>query len=180
MPVRTGRRAVANTPGKTKFERFARRWYIRKKPSILYGCKIVTLSVITVFIFLQYWSQIKTVKVTPPLQCTPRAGDFGDSSDLLYGQYIPLGPPNAPFPVLTAAPDVSIDCLEEWIVTGQTSCKSSELDSHLDLVWTWVNGSDPRWKEELARVSKEEGVFSPGFHFRQVGLFDLANLQGAE
>lgn len=168
MPARTGRRAVVNTPGKTKFERSARRWYTRKKPSILYGCRVVTLSVITVMIFLQYWTQDKPQKVTPSLHCIPRTGDFQDSSEPLYRSYIPLDPPKPPFPVLVSAPDVSIDCLEEWIATGRTSCGASELDTSLDLIWTWVNGSDARWKEELSRVSKEEGIFSPGFHFRQV------------
>jgi len=175
MPARTGRRAIVNTPGKTKLERSARRWYIRKKPSILYGCKVLTLSVITVVIFLQYWTQDKPQKVTPSLHCIPRTGDFQDSSDPLYRSYIPLDPPKSPFPVLVSAPDVSIDCLEEWIATGRTSCGAPELDISLDLIWTWVNGSDAKWKEELSRVSKEEGIFSPGFHFRQVGQLDAAN-----
>jgi len=169
MPQRTSSRSNAGTPGKSRFERSARRWYIRRKQSILFGCRIVFLVIGTAFLLsrlLTTHDTTETTKASP--SCTPRPGDFADSADPLYRSYIPLDPPSPPFPVLTPASQVSIECLEEWIVTGRTSCKPMDLASRLDAVWSWVNGSDSRWKQELSRASNEEGIFSPGFHYRHV------------
>jgi hypothetical protein len=168
MPARTSRRPVVNTPGKSRVERSARRWYLRQRGKIVYGCRIVLLSVATVFIVTRILtSDTKdTINSTPTRHCIPRVGDFQDSSDPLYRPYVPLEPPSAPFPVLAAAPEVPVSCLEDWILTGRTECEASELESRLDVVWTWVNGSDLKWKQEMAKAMEEEGVFSPGFHFR--------------
>jgi hypothetical protein len=173
MPQRTSSRSHAATPGKSHFERSARRWYIRRKQSILFGCRIVLLGIGTAFILSRLWTTHDTTPTTPTthtteasLNCVSRPGDFEDSTDPLYRSYIPLDPPTPPFPILLPASEVPIECLEEWIVKGQTSCKPTDLASRLDAVWSWVNGSDPRWKQELARASKEEGIFSPGFHYR--------------
>jgi hypothetical protein len=173
MPQRTSSRLNVGTPGKSRFERPARRWYIRRKQSILFGCRIVLLGIGTAFVLSRLWTTRNTTQTTKaPLHCTPRPGDFEDSSDPLYRSYIPLGPPTPPFPVLTSASEVPTECLEEWIVKGHTSCQPSDLASRLDAVWSWVNGSDPRWKQELSIASKEEGIFSPGFHYRQVTLYE--------
>jgi hypothetical protein len=169
MPQRTSNRSQTGTPGKTRFERATRRWYIRRKQSILFGCRIVILSIITAFLLSRLWTTRDTTSTTiSDIRCTPRPRDFEDSSDPLYRTYIPLDPPSIPFPVLAPAPKVPIACLEEWIVNGRTDCKSADLTSRLDAVWSWVNGSDPRWKQEMTRAMSEEGIFSPGFHFRQV------------
>jgi hypothetical protein len=173
MPQRTSSRLNVGTPGKSRFERPARRWYIRRKQSILFGCRIVLLGIGTAFVLSRLWTTRNTTQTTKaPLHCTPRPGDFEGSSDPLYRSYIPLGPPTPPFPVLTPASEVPTECLEEWIVKGHTSCQPSDLASRLDAVWSWVNGSDPRWKQELSIASKEEGIFSPGFHYRQVTLYE--------
>ena len=173
MPQRTSSRLNAGTPGKSRFERSARRWYIRRKQSILFGCRIVLLAIGTTFLLSRLWTTRDTAVTTKaPSHCIPRPGDFKDSADPLYRSYIPLDPPTPPFPVLTPAAEVPIECLEEWIVKGRTSCKPTDLASRLDAVWSWVNGSDPRWKQELSRASKEEGIFSPGFHYRQVTLYE--------
>ena len=169
MPRRTSSRSNVGAPGKTRFERSARRWYIRRKQTILFGCKIVFLSVLTGFLISRSWTKKYTKgTIRPQSHCTPRLNDFEDSTDPLYRSYIPLGPPSSPFPVLAPDSEVPLDCLEEWIVSGRTACNSADLGSRLDVVWSWVNGSDPRWKQEMLQASREEGIFSPGFHFRQV------------
>lgn len=169
MPRRTANRSIPGTPGKTRFERSVRRWYRRRKQSILNGCRIVLLIIGTTFLISRLRTKQDTTNKAKPLtRCASRPGDFQDSSDPLYRIYIPLDPPSPPFPVLGPDSQIPIDCLEEWIVTGRTGCEPKHLESCLDAVWSWVNGSDPRWKQELSRASSEEGIFSPGFHFRQV------------
>lgn len=179
MPQRTTNRSHVGTPGKSSFERSARRWYVRRKQSILFGCRIVLLSFGTAFLLSRLWTTKYTTEPTGPTsRCTPRPEDFKDSIGPLYRTYTLHDPSPPPFPVLEPALDVQIDCLEEWLVTGRTDCKGDDLKSRMDVVWTWVNGSDPKWKEELSRASREEGIFSPGFHYRQV--IERARAEGRE
>jgi hypothetical protein len=102
--------------------------------------------------------------------CIPRSGDGIDSLDPLYRPHIPLEPPSPPFPVLSPTSRAEGRCLEIWLTAGETECGSQEWkhSDRLDAVWTWVNGSDSRWDQAMIEAAKEEGIYSPGFHYRQV------------
>lgn len=38
----------------------------------------------------------------------------------------------------------------------------------MDVIWLWVNGSDPRWEREMIAARREAGIYSPIHHFRCV------------
>ncbi|KAJ7067822.1 hypothetical protein C8F01DRAFT_1115840 [Mycena amicta] len=77
------------------------------------------------------------------------------------------------------APTVAeqLPCLEQWIAYGKP-CSAREIPVQLDVLWTWVNGSEPilsatRDKEvAIAMEAKKQPGFQPGFlgsrktHFR--------------
>lgn len=100
--------------------------------------------------------------------CLSRIGQgiVGDNRHLR--PVVTLDRPSAPFPRLVTGPSLPLPCLDDWLSQGRTNCRGSVAGSDLkvDVVWTWVNGSEPRWKEIMKRASDEEGIFSPGFHFR--------------
>jgi hypothetical protein len=100
--------------------------------------------------------------------CITRVGQGIAGLDDHLRPHVTLDRPSSPFPRLLATPSLPLHCLDEWIAQGKHSCKgrSAGSDLKLDIVWTWVNGSDVRWKDAMRRASQEEGVFSPGFHFR--------------
>lgn len=79
-----------------------------------------------------------------------------------------VGGPPPPFPLLGASPSLPLSCLDDWLSTGTSTCTGAPSGERLklDVVWTWVNGSDERWRNIMRKSSQEEGVFSPGFHYR--------------
>ena len=100
--------------------------------------------------------------------CVPRVGQNIAGHDRYLRPHLTVGRPPSPFPRLEAAPSLPLACLDKWIGHGSVGCRGSSAGSDLkmDVVWTWVNGSDPRWKEAMRAASQEEGIFSPGFHYR--------------
>lgn len=101
-------------------------------------------------------------------QCVSRLGEGTDSIDPCSRHHIPAKPPTPPFPRLANANPLTDDCLESWLARGVVQCSSvaQVSDVKLDVVWTWVNGSDTRWKEKMASLAALEGIYSPAFHFR--------------
>jgi len=98
-----------------------------------------------------------------------RAGDDSlDSVDPRYRPLKPLGPPDSPFPRLRPTRILPPRCLEQWFADGETSCGAAEMgeEEKLDATWLWVNGSDPRWREDMVRARKEARVYSAEHHFR--------------
>ncbi|KAL7417606.1 hypothetical protein BDY24DRAFT_375433 [Mrakia frigida] len=59
------------------------------------------------------------------------------------------------------------ECLERWIGRGE-SCLRESLEGKVvvDIVWTWVNGTDPQWLEQFKRYAEEANVDVPFKHFR--------------
>lgn len=100
--------------------------------------------------------------------CVTRTGEGIVGGNRYLRPVVTLDRPSGPFPQLEAGPSLPLPCLDEWLSHGTTKCQGSAAgsDLKLDVVWTWVNGSDPRWKDAMKRASEEEGIFSPGFHFR--------------
>lgn len=106
--------------------------------------------------------------IVQPATCVPRIGQGIAGDDRHLRPVVTLDRPSAPFPQLLAGPSLPLPCLDDWLSQGKTDCKGSDAgaDLKVDVVWTWVNGSDPKWKDAKKRASEEEGIFSPGFHFR--------------
>lgn len=101
----------------------------------------------------------------PPL----RPGDAYNSPNRLYRPFRPLASPQAPFPRLRPTRFLPPKCLESWFANGEILCGRQQLgpEEMLDVTWLWVNGSDPRWQEEMVRVRKEKQIYSPDHHFRE-------------
>lgn len=185
-PIRASRRSVTSH---SNLERTARRWYTRRRRSIVQACWTVLLVLLSVavcfFVFRKHLvhesQELPDSARTTSGACSARLGDSIDSIDPLYRPILPVGRPAAPFPVLRDALDTSAECLEDWLYSGEAKCGSKDWKhaAGLDLVWTWVNGSDPRWKDEMQRAAREEGIFSPGFHYRQVRLRLSAHGEGS-
>jgi hypothetical protein len=176
-PTRAPKRSVTS---RTSFERTARRWYITRKPSILRACRIILLVLLSVAIcFLLFRKHLihglhdlhdaSSAPQTAP-RCRSRLDDFIDSPDPLYRPFVPVDQPSYPFPILQDSSKTDSRCLEGWLLSGESACRPEEWkhEANLDVVWTWVNGSDPRWKEAMSKAARDEGIFSPGFHYRQV------------
>jgi hypothetical protein len=178
-------RAPARRTNQPSFERTARRWYLRRKQSILYGCRIAITAAFTIALCLYLLRGRRTITRNNRHgdnsfglegdkdlvdTCIPRSGDGIDSLDPLYRPHIPLEPPSPPFPVLSPTSRAEGKCLETWLAAGETECgpQGWKHTDRLDAVWTWVNGSDSRWDQAMAEAAKEEGIYSPGFHYRQV------------
>ena len=101
-----------------------------------------------------------------------RLGDDSvDSVDARYRPFRPLEPPEAPFPRLRPTRFLPSRCLEQWYSEGETTCGAAELgaEERLDATWLWVNGSDPRWRDSMVAARRQDKVYSPEHHFRQVG-----------
>lgn len=105
--------------------------------------------------------------------CVPRAGEGIVGLNRHLRPHVTIDRPSSPYPQLAAGPSLPLQCLEDWLSQGVASCygPSAGANMKLDVVWTWVNGSDSRWKEVKSLASQEEGIFSPGFHFRCVCRF---------
>ena len=115
------------------------------------------------------WSGPKDGSVAPSTQaCVPRFGQGIAGNNRFLRPHLPLDRPHSPFPRLEDAPSLPLRCLDEWLGHGSLSCDGTSAGSELkmDVVWTWVNGSDPKWREVKRLASQEEAIFSPGFHFR--------------
>ena len=98
-----------------------------------------------------------------------RAGDdWLDSIDPRYRPFLPLSPPDSPFPRLRPTRFLAPRCLEQWFSDGETLCGKAELgeEEKLDATWLWVNGTDERWRKSMLHWREREGVFSPEHHFR--------------
>ena len=54
-------------------------------------------------------------------------------------------------------------------MSGETDCTREELgeETKLDATWFWVNGTDPRWERTLEYWKAEDGVKTPGKHYRE-------------
>lgn len=112
-----------------------------------------------------------------------RQGDDSvDSLDPRYRPFRPLDPPEAPFPRLRPTRFLPPPCLEQWFVEGETTCGAAELgdEERLDATWLWVNGSDPRWRESMIAARKQDNVYSPEHHFRQVVLRQAMLILGSK
>ena len=103
----------------------------------------------------------------PPIRL---GDDTLDSLDPLYRPFKPLPPPESPFPRLRPTRFLPPRCLEQWFANGETNCGQKELgeEEKLDVIWLWVNGSDPRWEREMIAARREAGIYSPIHHFRCV------------
>jgi 3-O-alpha-D-mannopyranosyl-alpha-D-mannopyranose xylosylphosphotransferase len=99
-----------------------------------------------------------------------RVGDDLDSRDPRYRPVIALPPPDAPFPRLRPTRSLPDHCLESWFLHGTTDCGRHDVgpEEKLDATWTWVNGSDGRWRAEMEYWRREAGIYSPDQHFRYV------------
>ncbi|KLT42836.1 hypothetical protein CC85DRAFT_285184 [Cutaneotrichosporon oleaginosum] len=97
-----------------------------------------------------------------------RPGDALDSRDPRYRALVTLPPSPAPFPLLRPTRSLPIHCLESWFLDGTTSCGKHDAgpEVKLDATWTWVNGSDGRWRSEMEYWRGEAGIYSPDQHFR--------------
>ena len=112
---------------------------------------------------------LSTTFPTPPLR---EGNDWLDSVDPRYRPFLPLQPPDSPFPRLRPTRFLPPRCLEQWFSDGETLCGKVELgeEEKLDATWLWVNGTDERWRESMLLWREREGVYSPEHHFRQVDL----------
>lgn len=105
----------------------------------------------------------------PPIRL---GDDTIDSLNPLYRPFKPLPPPESPFPRLRPTRFLPPRCLEQWFANGEMNCGQKELgeEEKLDVIWLWVNGSDPRWEKEMIAARREAGIYSPIHHFRCVGF----------
>lgn len=82
-------------------------------------------------------------------------------------------------------------CLEQWFASGVLCDSDIGSQDHLDLVYLWVNGSDPIWQEQYDLTREEEfpgnGQSSKGSesqppvrHYRSQGSFKYALRSGVE
>lgn len=107
--------------------------------------------------------------VSSPLsRCVPRKGDGIGSIDPCSRPHVPVSAPAPPFPHPSQPISLSEHCLDQWLAHGVVQCTGTDAvpEPKLDVVWTWVNGSDPRWREAMISSSRDEGIYSPEFHFR--------------
>lgn len=94
--------------------------------------------------------------------------DTLDSVDPRWRAFRPLPPPDPPFPRLQPTRFLPPICLEQWFEEGELHCGTQREEDKLDVVWLWVNGSDGRWTELMARYMAQEGIHSGALHFRCV------------
>lgn len=126
-------------------------------------------------VWLLYWhlgsSQSGNRLLSADFPAPPqRAGDELDSRDPRYRALVALPPPPPPFPQLRPTRFLPTHCMESWFIHGTTNCGKHDLGSEekLDATWTWVNGSDGRWRGEMEYWRREAGIYSPEQHFRSV------------
>ncbi|KLT40218.1 hypothetical protein CC85DRAFT_322156 [Cutaneotrichosporon oleaginosum] len=99
---------------------------------------------------------------------TERPEDWRDSVDPLHRAFEPLRQPPF-FPRLKPTRFLPPTCLESWFADGKLECDHALLGDQdtLDIVWLWVNGSDPRWQQEFEYWHKHHGINSAVRHFRE-------------
>ncbi|KAJ9094331.1 hypothetical protein QFC19_008017 [Naganishia cerealis] len=79
-------------------------------------------------------------------------------------------------------------CLEEWFATGNLCTKNIGVQNSVDLVYLWVNGSDPIWQQQYNRirrldlpmVTRRNSPEPPLRHYRSQGSFKYALRSGVE
>ncbi|KDR71214.1 hypothetical protein GALMADRAFT_143926 [Galerina marginata CBS 339.88] len=104
-------------------------------------------------------SVLETLDLLPPLLCnvSPTPFFYPQNSSNLYLAFTPDDPvADTVIRRITAHEAVSNECLEHWVETGTWSeaCLNLKLEEpRVDLVWTWVNGSDP-----LHRAARKANV----------------------
>lgn len=96
----------------------------------------------------------------------------------------PSSPLSSSNPSLTTSilsvPILDDECLESWIGNGRSCANGKERrkEVELDVVWTWVNGSDPLWHHQYHHYSTEatmpRGWGSPLKHYRNKDELRLA------
>lgn len=99
---------------------------------------------------------------------TERGGeDWRDSVDPLHRPFAPLAQ-DPHFPLLKPTRFLPAACLESWMADGKLECERDTLGAEdtLDIIWLWVNGSDPRWQDEFEHWHKHHKIDSAVRHFR--------------
>ncbi|KAF8516808.1 hypothetical protein BU17DRAFT_92394 [Hysterangium stoloniferum] len=79
--------------------------------------------------------------------------------------YVVLEPPipTESVPTIDNVPRLSADCIDAYFAHGQP-CLPTYPDPPLDVVWTWVNGSDRLFMESLGRISGSINLKRPPGH----------------
>jgi hypothetical protein len=82
-------------------------------------------------------------------------------------------------------------CLEQWFATGTLCSHNIGPQNSLDLVYLWVNGSDPIWQEQYSltrasglperpTIAKRYTPEPPARHYRSQGSFKYALRSGVK
>ncbi|ORX35916.1 hypothetical protein BD324DRAFT_629532 [Kockovaella imperatae] len=105
----------------------------------------------------------------PSVNVPQREGDDNlDSLDSRWRPFAPLEPP-FPFPSLKPTRFLPDHCMSDWFLHGETNCTSEEVgpEERLDAVWFWVNGTDPRWLQQMQKWKVDLNVSTPEKHYRE-------------